>query len=449
MPDLRTAAASLRAVAQFRARVLAPRDSAAVARELERTDSDPEGVGIMTRKAELRLLRLDGVPLKASPLLKQELLALGGDAAQARGIADHSVRSTAVVLTATPAQYERLWPKLERQPFHLREVARAGKAALAGYTRRAPFTIRGLHRTLSLGPDCRAMGVVNVTPDSFSDGGRYLEPAAAVTRAQELISEGAALIDVGAESTRPGAAPVSARAELARLTPVLRKLHDRSSVPISVDTRRSEVAKEALALGADLVNDVGGLREAGMRRLLARTGAPVIAMHMRGTPRTMQQDTRYVELRDEVYGFLADAASTAVAEGVAPEAILIDPGLGFGKTPAQSLELLAHIGELRSLGFPVVVGASRKSMLGAALGGAPVTERAEAGIAAAVVAALGGAHLVRVHEVAPTVRALALVAALRRGSPPPQRAQRSPRSAGAAPTRQRRSRRAPKRPRSN
>ncbi|HEV2449403.1 MAG TPA: dihydropteroate synthase, partial [Thermoplasmata archaeon] len=367
--------------------------------------------------------------LKAAPLLKQELLALGGDAAQARGIADHSVEESVVVLSATPAQYDRLWPKLERQPFRLREVARAGRLALAGHARHAPLALKGLHRSIRLGPDCRAMGVLNVTPDSFSDGGLFLEPAAAIAQAERMVEEGAAIIDVGAESTRPGARPVPERAELARLRPILLALHDRLSVPISVDTRRPDVARAALELGADLVNDVGGLREPAMRALLARTGAPVIAMHMRGVPARMQRDTLYAELRDEVYGYLADAVLSAVQDGVDPEAILVDPGLGFGKSPEQSLELLGHVGELRSLGRPIVVGASRKSMLAAALGGAPLTERAEAGLAAAVLAALGGAALVRVHEVRPTVRALQLVAAVQSAGVPVARAPRGSRSA--------------------
>jgi dihydropteroate synthase len=436
--------AELRALARYRARVLEPRRTSEVARELERTDSDPEGVGIMTRKSELRLLRLDAVSLKAAPLLKQELLSLGGDAAQARGIADHSVAESTVVLSATPAQYDRLWPKLERQPFRLAELARAGRAALAGHGRRAPYTLRGLHRSIRLGPECRAMGVLNVTPDSFSDGGRFLEPAVAIAHAEAMVEEGAAVIDVGAESTRPGARPVPVRAEIARLAPVLRALHDRCPVPISVDTRRPEVARVALDLGADLVNDVGGLREPGMRALLARTGAPVVAMHMRGVPARMQRNTRYAELRDEVYGFLADALVSAAEDGVDPASVLVDPGLGFGKSAEQSLELLGHVGELRSLGRPVVVGASRKSMLGAALGGAPLSERSEAGIAAAVLAALGGASLVRVHEVRPTVRALRFVAAVQASGVPVARAPRPPRS-GAAEDRPRP--RAPSRPR--
>jgi len=222
------------------------------------------------------------------------------------------------------------------------------------------------------------------------------------------------VIDVGAESTRPGAIAVSPDAEWKRLEPVLAGLHGRLEVPISVDTRHAEVAARALDAGADWVNDVGGLRDPEMRRLLARTGAPAIVLHMRGDPGTMQSNTVYTDVRDEVYGALAEATERAIADGVAPTKLLVDPGLGFGKSAEQSLELLDHVGEFRSLGFPVVVGASRKSFLGAVTGKRPVDDRAEASVAAAVIAAIRGAELIRAHDVQATVRALAVVAAARR-----------------------------------
>jgi len=402
------------AVARFRVRVLQTDDLAEVARELERTESDPEGVGLIARKGRTLLVRLDDVSLKASPLLKQELLALGGDAAQARGVADHSVARSVVVLAATVGQYQRLPAKLDRQPFHLREIGRAVESAIANYTHRASRTIEGLHRSAVLGGYPKVMGVVNVTPDSFSDGGQYLEPDRAVARAVELAGEGAAVIDVGAESTRPGAIAVSPEAEWKRLAPVLASLHGRLEVPISVDTRHAEVAARALDAGADWVNDVGGVRDPEMRRLLARTGAPAVVLHMRGDPATMQSNTVYTDVRVEVYGALAEATEQAIADGVAPTKPLVDPGLGFGKSAEQSLELLDHVGEFRSLGYPVVVGASRKSFLGAVTGKRPVDDRVDASLAAAVIAAMRGAELIRAHDVQATVRALAVVAAARR-----------------------------------
>ena len=400
----------------FRARVLEVSSFAEIAREIEKTDSDPEGVGIMTRKARVFPIRLDHVPLKAAPLLKQEMLALGADAAHAKGVADLSVESTTVVLLATWGQYRRLIPKLARQPFRLKSIGAAAERALANYTRQAPRTVRGLHRSFEVGRRTLVMGVVNVTPDSFSDGGKFLDPDAAVARATRLVQEGADLVDVGGESTRPGATPVSAEEEWRRVGPVIARLATELALPVSIDTRSAEVAEKALEAGADLVNDVSGLRDPPMRALLARRGAPVILMHMRGTPETMQVDTTYTDVRAEVYASLANAAQQAVEDGISAEQLLIDPGLGFGKSGEQNLELLAHLGEFRSLGWPVVVGASRKSFLGALLGGASVSDRVEGGVAAAVVAALHGADIVRTHDVLPTVRALKVADALRSSS---------------------------------
>jgi dihydropteroate synthase len=259
------------------------------------------------------------------------------------------------------------------------------------------------------------MGIVNVTPDSFSDGGEYLEPERAVHRALHLIAEGADLVDLGAESTRPGSPPVPAPVQLARLRPVLSKLHAQVSVPISVDTRDPEVAQVALDSGADLINDVSGLRDPALRRVLARAGAPAILMHMRGTPETMQSNLVYADLIDEVYGGLARGAWTAIEDGVSADALLVDPGLGFGKSGEQNLTLLARADEFRSLGFPVAIGASRKAFLGRATGESDPGAREAASVAAAVLAANRGVEVVRAHDVLPTVQAVRLADAVRRG----------------------------------
>jgi dihydropteroate synthase len=404
---------------RFGARVLEWERLDEIAREIERTESDPEGVGIMTRKGRIFPVRLEGVSLKASPLLKQEVLSVGGDAAHARGIADHSVAASPVLLLATWGQYRRLLPKLKRQPFRLGELADEVDRALRAYVAHGPRTIVGPHRRLVVGDRPRVMGVVNVTPDSFSDGGRFVEASAAVAHAIALAEEGASVIDLGGESTRLGTTPVSPEDEWKRVGPVLRGLAGKIDVPISIDTRHPDVAERAIDAGADLVNDVEGLRSEPMRRVVARTGAAAVVMHMRGDPTTMQQDLAYRDLRGEVYRALADATDAAILDGVSPERLLIDPGLGFGKSAEQSLELLVHAGEFRSLGYPVVVGASRKSFLGALLPGGVTSDRTEAGLAAAVLAAERGAALVRAHEVGPTVRALAVVAAADRAASRP------------------------------
>jgi len=399
---------------RYPARVLEVETLAEVAREVERTKSDPEGVAIMTRKGRIYPVRLDGISLKAAPLLKQETLSVGADSAHARGIADHSAASTSVVILATWGQYQRLLPKLRRQPFRLAEAATEIERALRAYVARVPRTIAGPHRSFVVGDFPRVMGVVNVTPDSFSDGGLHLEPSAAIAHAERLVAEGASMIDIGGESSRPKSTPVSPEVEWSRIAPVLAGLVGRLAVPISVDTRHAEVAARAVDAGADVINDIEGLRSEEMRRAVARSGAAVVAMHMRGEPSTMQSDLVYGDLRGEVFDALASATDRALADGVPADRILIDPGLGFGKSAEQSLELLLHLGEFRSLGYPVVVGASRKSFLGWALGNDDPARRLEAGLAAAVMAAERGAAVVRTHDVAPTVQALALVRAAQR-----------------------------------
>jgi dihydropteroate synthase len=257
------------------------------------------------------------------------------------------------------------------------------------------------------------MGVLNVTPDSFSDGGRFLDPDVAAERAAAMVEEGADLIDVGGESTRPFAKPVAAAEEWRRVAPVLRRLPGRVDVPLSVDTYKPEIAAKALELGVQIVNDVTGLADPAMRRVVADAGAAAVVMHMQGTPETMQVDPRYDDVVADVKAFLVSRTREAMAAGVGRESIVVDPGFGFGKTPEDNLALLRDLGSLRDLGFPVLAGLSRKSFVGRATA-ADVGERLAGSVATAVYAALQGAHILRVHDVKETVMALRLVDALRR-----------------------------------
>jgi dihydropteroate synthase len=256
------------------------------------------------------------------------------------------------------------------------------------------------------------MGIVNVTPDSFSDGGLYLEGEAAIAHGLELEAEGAAILDVGGESTRPGAAPVSEEEELRRVIPVLEGLRARGSgAQLSIDTSKATVAAAALAAGATLVNDVTALRgDPAMAELLASSGARCCLMHMLGTPRTMQADPRYEDVVGEVRAFLEERLAAAVAAGIAEEKIILDPGIGFGKTAEHNLELLRRLDEIVAIGRPVLVGTSRKSFLGR-ITGREVDERVAATIASNVLAFARGARLFRVHDVGPVHDALAVAAA--------------------------------------
>jgi dihydropteroate synthase len=257
----------------------------------------------------------------------------------------------------------------------------------------------------------KLMGIVNVTPDSFSDGGLFLEPEAAIAHGEQLVRDGAEILDVGGESTRPGAEPVGVEVELARTQPVVADLEG-LGYTVSIDTSKAAVAEAALEAGAEIVNDVTALREdPEMAALCADRGATVVLMHMPGNPRTMQDDPRYGDVVDEVKGFLAERIEVALAAGVAEERIWVDPGIGFGKTLEHNLELLRRLDELHELGRPLAIGTSRKSFIGK-IDGSPVEERIGGSIATAVLAAADGADVLRVHDVAETAQALRVAAAV-------------------------------------
>ncbi|HUL60850.1 MAG TPA: dihydropteroate synthase [Anaeromyxobacteraceae bacterium] len=267
------------------------------------------------------------------------------------------------------------------------------------------------------GPGPFVMGIVNATPDSFSDGGRFLDPGAAVDHALRLAEEGADAVDVGGESTRPGAPPVAAAEEIRRVVPVVERLRARGfPLPISVDTSKAEVARAALAAGADLVNDVRALADPELARVVAEAGAPVVLMHMRGTPADMAARAVYRDVVAEVRDELAAALARAEAAGVARERTILDPGLGFAKTAEHSLAILAGLAALKALGRPLLVGPSRKSFIGKVTG-ARVEARLPGTLAAVAVAVLAGAAWVRVHDVAAAREAARVAAAIRDAVP--------------------------------
>jgi dihydropteroate synthase len=255
------------------------------------------------------------------------------------------------------------------------------------------------------------MGIVNVTPDSFSDGGKFSCADLAIEHALKLIAEGADILDVGGESTRPGAVPISLGVELSRVIPVIEALNKVCTVPISIDTYKPEVMRQAIAAGADIVNDVRALQEPNALKIVAQTNVGVCLMHMQGTPQTMQLEPHYVDVVAEVKEFLNDRLNIAVAYGIAKNRILLDPGFGFGKTRANNIELIQHLESFASLAQPVLVGLSRKSVLGQMTGN-DVDARLYASVAASVISAMKGAKILRVHDVKATVEALKMVTAI-------------------------------------
>lgn len=267
-------------------------------------------------------------------------------------------------------------------------------------------------KILTLGAHTHVMGILNVTPDSFSDGGQYLDVQQALDHAKLMVDEGATLIDIGGESSRPGASPVSSTEELSRVLPVVRFVAEALDVVISIDTSKAEVARKALEAGAHIVNDITALRDdPKMVSVVAEMDAGLILMHMKGTPRTMQQAPQYEDVVRDVCAALTERIQYAEAQGVAPERIIIDPGIGFGKTTEHNIELLKRLSEFRSLDKPLLIGTSRKSFIGNILG-LPVTERLEGTIATVCWSIVHGADIIRVHDVNANVRAALMTDAL-------------------------------------
>jgi len=272
------------------------------------------------------------------------------------------------------------------------------------------------NRDIDLEEKVVVMGVLNLTPNSFYDGGRYTREVQALRRVEEMIGEGADIIDVGGESVRPGAEPISLDEELSRVIPVIEKVRRLFPITISIDTYKAEVARQAIEKGAEMVNDISGLRfDPDLRKIVAGYGVPLILMHIKGTPKNMQDNPRYHSLMEEIISYLRKSIKLAEESGVDPARIIVDPGIGFGKTTAHNLEILRRLEELKSLGKPILVGLSRKSFIGNVLG-LPQEERLEGGLAATSMAVSGGARIVRTHDVKPTRRAVDMVQAILRGS---------------------------------
>ncbi len=379
-----------------RAQVLVLRDRAQVRAALDHARASSAGIDIMENKGLFRAVRVRDLKAAAANILKQEMLSRGGEAAISREVYALGGESADCVLMGTLAQFEQLLPKLKAQPFGLRALSASIEIALKNYDEVRPVCPPGL----PLGDGPLLMGILNITPDSFSDGDAYTDVDDAVRSAMEMVEDGAALIDVGGESTRPGSDPVSPDDELDRVLPVVKALAPSLPGRISVDTCKALVAAQALAAGAYMVNDISALRmDPEMVSVVRDAGCPVVLMHMLGEPKTMQHNPVYGDVVEEVYQFLLERLNWAVDNGLNEENLLIDPGLGFGKTTANNLAIMRDLAAFRSLGRPIVLGASRKRFLGEILGIEEPRERDVATAATTVMAVAAGAHIVRVHRV--------------------------------------------------
>ena len=381
------------------------------AREMLRIGVCDGGVDAMEGKARTLVIKVADASVPTAHVLKQQMLSLGGDAAVAKDVITHGVDSTDVLIMGTPRQMRGLVSKLSWQPFGLPELGDRISSLLDTLDGPGASVLRAGPHTLDLAERVHVMGILNVTPDSFSDGGEFLRPTAAAEQARRMIDEGADIIDVGGQSSRPGSQPVSEDDELERVVPVIRKVREEWDGPVSVDTYRARVAEEALAAGATMVNDITAFSaEPRIAEVTARAGAAAVLMHMRGTPATMQQDTAYDDLMGELAFFLGAAVDRALAAGVGDDQIAIDPGTGFGKTTEHNLAILRRLPELAVLGRPILVGPSRKSFIGNILD-LPVEERLEGTLATVAYAVVQGARILRVHDVRPTVRVARMVEA--------------------------------------
>jgi dihydropteroate synthase len=366
-------------------------------RELERLGVRAPADQWMADKWPALPVRVENVEGRAANLLKQEMLALGGDCAVHEQVAAFDRTPRPAILLGTRRIYRRLIARSRLQPWGLPALGEELRLLLARLEGDMP-PVQTAHGPLVMGRRTLIMGILNVTEASFSGDGLGEDVAAAVARAQAFVAAGADLIDLGAESTRPGAPEVSEAEELARVVTTIRALREVLDLPISVDTRRARVAREAVAAGADLINDIWALRQEGMLEAAAELGVPVCLMHMQGTPQTMQQNPHYEDLLTEVYGFLAERMEAALAAGVAEANIIVDPGLGFGKLPEHNLELVRRLREFHSLGRPVLLGPSRKATIGKILDKPP--DQRQWGTAAMIAVGIAhGADLVRVHDV--------------------------------------------------
>ncbi len=374
-----------------------------VKEEMQKIGVDPQGIEIMAPKALFLSLKISKVKNQAANILKQEMLALGSETAVSYEVCAFKPGTSTVLLFGTLKQLQFLVDKLNWQPYGLPKIREEIQEVLKRYI------------SQSVAERIKIMGILNVTPDSFSDGGKYFDLRKAVNRGEEIADQGADIIDIGGESTRPGAEKVPLEEELKRVIPVISELAKKIKIPISIDTYKSEVAKRALAAGAKMVNDISGLSfDPEMANIVRKNKVPVVMMHIKGKPRNMQEHPQYRDVVDEIYNFFVERVNFALDSGIKKENIFLDPGIGFGKTAEHNLNILRRISEFHSLGYPLVLGTSRKSFIGKILetGVDPVKkiygveERLEGSLATCVWAIIQGIRILRVHDVKETKRAV-------------------------------------------
>jgi dihydropteroate synthase len=389
------------------ARVLCPANDVEIDREIRLIGAEEAGIRHMLPKAQHYLVKLENVRCPIAHILKEAFLSSGGDAAVNKDVIVAKVTNTDVILMGTRKQFQYVLRSLREQDFGCRGLAAEIESAIRSFDTipivpASPLAIdsRLVDMFDKVGARTLVMGILNITPDSFSDGGRFTDTGSAVDAALRMVEYGADIIDIGGESTRPGSDTVPADEEIKRGAPVISRLANRIDVPISIDTYKSETAGAALGAGALMVNDISAATfDPNMPLLLSEKKCAVVIQHIKGSPKNMQANPQYDDLLGEISGFLRQRVKALTEAGVDERMIIIDPGIGFGKSVDHNLELMRRLRELKSIGRPILIGTSRKSTIGKVLGDLPVTERLEGTAATVAISIANGADIVRVHDV--------------------------------------------------
>ncbi|MGM0367628.1 MAG: dihydropteroate synthase [Actinomycetota bacterium] len=370
------------------------------------------GIKIMSNKLFMLCIKIKGIDSKAANILKQEMLSRGGDVVTSREALVNTGEKTDVIIMGNRKSINTLVGKIKMQPFGLKELS----GIISGYLKKLDNRDKLIiaDKEYELAGSCLVMGILNVTPDSFYDGGRYFKKGDAFKKADKLIADGADIIDIGGMSTRPGSRPVSVEEEITRTVPAVRHVcTEYPGIPVSIDTYRSEVARRALGAGASIINDISAFSfDRQMMKVAKEYQASVVLMHIKGTPEDMQKNPCYEDVVDEIYDFLYQRSEIAKRGGINPEKIIIDPGIGFGKSLKHNLIILKKLSDFKSMGYPLLAGASRKSFIGM-ISDLEADDRLEGSMAAAVYSYLNGANILRVHDVLETKRAIEIAGEIR------------------------------------
>ncbi|MEO0088359.1 MAG: dihydropteroate synthase [candidate division WOR-3 bacterium] len=393
-------------------RLLALNDSD-LKKELLKIGVAPEAIPIFLKKSKLIALKLESLSQASCNILKQVALTCDSDCAIHRKMISGRKKQADAILIATIRGLEKICEKLAYQPEFLRDLKETLEGFLKSYEKKDNFVLKFRNRVYNLKDRVLIMGILNLTPDSFYDGGRFRDVKEAVDYAVKMAAEGADIIDIGGESTRPGSEPIPLKEELNRILPVLKELKKRISIPISVDTYKSEVARICLNEGCEIVNDISGLQfDKKMAEIIAQYNAYCVIMHIKGKPKTMQKRVHYKDVIQEIYDYLKERIAYAINKGIKREKIIIDPGIGFGKLLEHNLEIIRRLEEFKTLNQPILVGHSRKSFIGKILNYDKPQERLYGSLGCAVLLALKNVNILRVHDVKATREAIKVCEAI-------------------------------------